>query len=154
MTTKPLTTEQLQLLMTAAGNAGLRVQDLKPVNPWALSTPQSHSLQMAVQALNPTMAQQLMEEAEVPLSLAAAAYEAGAVELNAEIMAELKMKRPATAARIRAEQLKAQEEAFKDTLARRAEERAGHKASLDAQLEGDRIRSLQLLQAHARQGQG
>jgi hypothetical protein len=140
-----LTKAQLPVVLAAAKRAGLRAQDLQPVNPWGLDTPTSRTLQMAVQALDPAMAQDLMEQAEVPLSLAAAAFEAGVSELDDTVMRELREKRPATAARLRAEELKAAEAKFLEGQQQRREAHAAMQQQIAAQQQDARVASLNLI---------
>jgi hypothetical protein len=95
----------LPLLMRAAKAARLDPSRLQPINPWAKEGPVAVSLQAAVSKLDPAAAERLQNDAGVRLSLGAAAALAGLTEWTAELVQELKAKRPETYRKLHAKVL-------------------------------------------------
>ena len=75
--------------------AGLDAANLTAENPYLLETPTSRSLRAALESRYPREAQELQIAAEVPLSLAAVAWEQGLSEMDEKVRKELASKRPA-----------------------------------------------------------
>ena len=93
---KELSKLQLQAILFAARAAGLDAANLTAENPYLLETPTSRSLRAALESRYPREAQELQIAAEVPLSLAAVAWEQGLVgEMDEKLRKELASKRPA-----------------------------------------------------------
>ena len=92
---KELTKFQLQAILFAAKTAGLDAANLTAENPYLLETPTSRSLRTALESRFPREAQELQIAAEVPLSLAAVAWEQGLSEMDEKVRKELASKRPA-----------------------------------------------------------
>ena len=68
--------------------------NLTAENPYLKDSPRSRSLRGALEASFPREAQELQIAAEVPLSLAAQAWEQGLTEMDKDIRQELASKRP------------------------------------------------------------
>ena len=92
---KELSKLQLQAILFAAKTAGLDAANLTAENPYLLETPTSRSLRTALESRFPREAQELQIAAEVPLSLAAVAWEQGLSEMDEKVRKELASKRPA-----------------------------------------------------------
>ena len=92
---KELTKLQLQAILFAAKAAGLDAANLTAENPYLLETPTSRSLRAALESRYPREAEELQIAAEVPLSLAAVAWEQGLSEMDEKVRKELASKRPA-----------------------------------------------------------
>ena len=92
---KELTKLQLQAILFAAKTAGLDAANLTAENPYLKDSPTSRSLRTALESRFPKEAQELQIAAEVPLSLAAVAWEQGLSEMDDKIRKELASKRPA-----------------------------------------------------------
>ena len=92
---KELSKLQLQAILFAARTAGLDAAKLTAENPYLLETPTSRSLRAALESRFPREAQELQIAAEVPLSLAAVAWEQGLGEMDDKVRKELASKRPA-----------------------------------------------------------
>ena len=97
---KELTKLQVQAILFAARAAGLDAANLTAENPYLLETPTSRSLRAALESRYPREAQELQIAAEVPLSLAAVAWEQGLSEMDEKVRKELASKRPALLADI------------------------------------------------------
>ena len=145
-----LNKKQLGALLAASQRAGIAANRLSPKNPWLDDSPTAKSLQIALLAVDPAMAEELQREAgaNAPLSLMATAYEQGVegVELTAELRQELQMRRPAAYAQIRAKELEAASARFAEQMASEREARAAMQEQIKAQEQDARIRSLQLVQ--------
>ena len=92
---KELSKLQLQAILFAAKTAGLDAANLTAENPYLLQTPTSRSLRAALESRFPREAQELQISADVPLSLAAVAWEQGLSEMDEKVRKELASKRPA-----------------------------------------------------------
>ena len=92
---KELSKLQLQAILFAAKTAGLDAANLTAENPYLLETPTSRSLRGVLEKRFPREAEELQIAAEVPLSLAAVAWEQGLSELDDKVRKELASKRPA-----------------------------------------------------------
>ena len=119
---KELTKLQLQAILFAARTAGLDAANLTAENPYLLETPTSRSLRAALESRYPREAQELQIAAEVPLSLAAVAWEQGLVgEMDEKVRKELASKRPALLADIEAKNRQAFIADFEEKFAARSE---------------------------------
>ena len=92
---KELSKGQLQAILFAAKTAGLDAANLTAENPYLKDSPTSRSLRTALESRFPREAQELQIAAEVPLSLAAVAWEQGLSEMDEKVRKELASKRPA-----------------------------------------------------------
>ena len=92
---KELSKLQLQAILFAAKAAGLDAANLTAENPYLLETPTSRTLRGVLEKRFPREAQELQIAAEVPLSLAAVAWEQGLCEMDDKVRKELASKRPA-----------------------------------------------------------
>ena len=97
---KELSKLQLQAILFAAKAAGLDAANLTAENPYLKDSPVSRSLRTALESRFPREAQELQISAEVPLSLAAVAWEQGLGEMDEKVRKELASKRPALLADI------------------------------------------------------
>lgn len=77
-----MTPDELQVLVNAAQMTGNNPDKLKPSNPWLMSGPVAESMQLAVQALDPTLAARWSSEAGNSASLEAEAAKAGLIPLT------------------------------------------------------------------------
>ena len=96
--TKPLKKEHRAALVICARELGIDPATLSNTNPWCLSTPRSVTLQTLMLKRFPRYAQELIEEAEVPLSLGAQALLDGDenVQMTPALAAEFQSTRPET----------------------------------------------------------
>ena len=119
---KELSKLQLQAILFAARTAGLDAANLTAENPYLLETPTSRSLRAALESRYPREAQELQIAAEVPLSLAAVAWEQGLVgEMDDAVRKELASKRPALLQEIDAKNRQAFIADFEEKYAARSE---------------------------------
>ena len=118
---KELSKLQLQAILFAAKTAGLDAANLTAENPYLLETPTSRSLRAALESRYPREAQELQIAAEVPLSLAAVAWEQGISEMDEKVRKELASKRPALLADIDAKNRAAFIAEFEEKFAARSE---------------------------------
>ena len=118
---KELSKLQLQAILFAARAAGLDAANLTAENPYLLETPTSRSLRAALESRYPREAQELQIAAEVPLSLAAVAWEQGLGEMDDKVRRELASKRPALLADIDAKNRAAFISEFEEQYAAKAE---------------------------------
>ena len=118
---KELSKLQLQAILFAARTAGLDAANLTAENPYLLDTPTSRSLRAALESRYPREAQELQIAAEVPLSLAAVAWEQGLGEMDEKVRKELASKRPALLQEIDARNRQAFIAEFEEKFAARSE---------------------------------
>ena len=118
---KELSKLQLQAILFAAKTAGLDAANLTAENPYLLETPTSRSLRAALESRYPREAQELQIAAEVPLSLAAVAWEQGLSEMDDKVRKELASKRPALLADIDAQNRESFIANFEEKYAARSE---------------------------------
>ena len=118
---KELSKLQLQAILFAAKTAGLDAANLTAENPYLLETPTSRSLRAALESRFPREAQELQIAAEVPLSLAAVAWEQGLSEMDDKVRKELASKRPALLQEIDAKNRQAFIAEFEEQYAAKAE---------------------------------
>ena len=118
---KELSKLQLQAILFAAKTAGLDAANLTAENPYLLETPTSRSLRAALESRFPREAQELQIAAEVPLSLAAVAWEQGLSEMDDKIRKELASKRPALLQEVDAKNRAAFIAEFEEKFAARSE---------------------------------
>ena len=153
-----LTKPQLTALLEAARRAGVSPAKMKPMSPWLDTSPTAKSLQMALLATNPAVAEELQREAGVnaPLSLLAEAYLQGVegVQLSQELREELQVRRPQSYNEIRAKELTAQTERFEEQMAAQREARAENAQRIEAQLQDLKMRSIQVARASLKNPQG
>ena len=95
--------------------------NLTAENPYLKDSPRSRSLKGALEASFPREAQELQIAAEVPLSLAAQAWEQGLSEMDEKVRKELASKRPALLADIDAKNRQAFIAEFEEKFAARSE---------------------------------
>ena len=119
---KEISKLQLQAILFAARTAGLDAANLTAENPYLLETPTSRSLRAALESRYPREAEELQIAAEVPLSLAAVAWEQGLVgEMDEKVRKELASKRPALLADIDAKNRQDFIAAFEEKYAAKSE---------------------------------
>ena len=118
---KELSKLQLQAILFAAKTAGLDAANLTAENPYLLETPTSRSLRAALESRFPREAEELQIAAEVPLSLAAVAWEQGLSEMDDKVRKELASKRPALLADIDAKNRQDFLAAFEEKYAAKSE---------------------------------
>ena len=119
---KELSKLQLQAILFAARVAGLDSSNLTAENPYLLETPTSRSLRAALESRFPREAEELQIAAEVPLSLAAVAWEQGLVgEMDEKVRKELASKRPALLQEVDAKNRQAFIAEFEEQYAARSE---------------------------------
>jgi hypothetical protein len=145
-----LTKPQLTALLEAARRAGISPANLKPMSPWLDESRTAKSLQMALLATNPAVAEELQREAGVnaPLSLLAEAYLQGVegVQLSQELRQELQIRRPQSYSEIRAKERSAMAERFEERMTAQREVNAEMAAQIAAQDADARLRSMQVAQ--------
>ncbi len=145
-----LTKPQLAALLKAAAKAGIPASRLSPKSPWLDESKTARSLQVALTAVAPDIAEELQRAAGAgaPLSLMATAYMEGVegVDLTPELREELQIRRPSFyATEIRAKELMAAEARFLEGQQKRAEVQAALNAQIASQAESARIDSLNLI---------
>ena len=118
---KELSKLQLQAILFAAKTAGLDAANLTAENPYLLETPTSRSLRGVLEKRFPREAEELQIAAEIPLSLAAVAWEQGLSELDDKVRAELASKRPALLQEVDAKNRQAFIAEFEEQYAARSE---------------------------------
>ena len=144
---KELSKLQLQAILFAAKTAGLDAANLTAENPYLLETPTSRSLRGALESRFPREAQELQIAAEVPLSLAAVAWEQGLVgEMDEKVRKELASKRPALLQEIDTRNRQAFITEFEEKFAARSE--AFEQAKIE-RLQDDAEAQLQSIQLAA-----
>ena len=143
---KELSKLQLQAILFAAKTAGLDAANLTAENPYLLETPTSRSLRGALEKRFPREAEELQIAAEVPLSLAAVAWEQGLSEMDDKIRRELTSKRPALLQEIDAKNRQAFIADFEEKYATRSE--AIEQAKID-QIHGNAEAQFQSIQVAA-----
>lgn len=152
-TNSGLTKPQLTALLEAARRAGISPANLKPMSPWLDTSPTAKSLQVALLATDPAIAEELQREAglNAPLSLLAEAYLQGVegVQLSKELRQELQIRRPQSYGEIRAKELTAQAERFEEQMAAQSEARVAMQQQLAAQQQGAYIESLNRIRTKA-----
>jgi hypothetical protein len=152
-TNSGLTKPQLTALLEAARRAGISPANLKPMSPWLDTSPTAKSLQVALLATDPAIAEELQREAglNAPLSLLAEAYLQGVegVQLSKELRQELQIRRPQSYGEIRAKELAAQTERFEEQMAAQSEARVAMQQQLAAQQQGAYIESLNRIRTKA-----
>ena len=126
---KELTKLQLQAILFAAKTAGLDAANLTAENPYLKDSPTSRSLRTALESRFPRESEELQLAAEVPLSLAAAAWELGLSEMDEKVRKELASKRPALLQQIDEKNRQAFIAEFEEKYAARSE--AIEQAKLD-----------------------
>ena len=119
---KELSKLQLQAILFAARTAGLDAAQLTSDNPYLLETPTSRTLRGVLEKRFPREAEELQIAAEVPLSLAAVAWEQGLVgEMDEKVRKELASKRPALLQEIDARNRQSFIAAFEEQYAAKSE---------------------------------
>ena len=96
MASKQLKKEHRTALVIVARELGIDPASLSDTNPWCLDTPRSVTLQSGMLKLFPRYSQELIEDAEVPLSLGAQAFLDGdeGVVMTDALAREIKSARP------------------------------------------------------------
>ena len=155
--TDSLTREQMSALVICARELGVDPASLKASNPWALDTPRSMSIQALMSARFPRIAQDLIEAAQVPLSLGAQAFLDGGVEgvpMTKALAAELQSARPERWAEHQAQQREQRQAAFEEQMTAQRAARAESNQRAEAQLADMRMASIQLARESMRTPQG
>jgi hypothetical protein len=68
-----LNPEQAARMAAVLKKAGIRIEGLKAISPWSINTPRSRSVQIAIEALDPRLANELRGDSHTPsLELVAA----------------------------------------------------------------------------------
>lgn len=147
--TDSLTREQMSALVICARELGVDPASLKASNPWALDTPRSMSIQALMLSRFPRIAQGLIEAAEVPLSLGAAALVDGVegVVVTDALAREVASARPERWAELQAEKRAKDIAAFEQSMAAQKVARAESNQRAEAQLADMRMQSIQVARA-------
>jgi len=155
MASSGLNKAQRSALVICARELGIDPSTLQDRNPFALDTPRSLSLQGKMRAMFPRLTQELIEAAEVPLSLGAAALLDGEdVPMTKALAVELATNRPERWAEMEAQRSQQRTAAFEEQMAAQREAWAEKNQREEAQLPDLILRSQQDAQARARKGQG
>ena len=148
-----LTPGDLSIIYQAALKARIDPSTLKTKNPFeADASPTAIALRSAISSIDPAAAERLSDMAGTEMTLATAAYLAGAGELTAAVRKELAVVKPTKLAEIKAAELAAQVKQFEEGQQQRGEARAAMQEQLAAQQQDARIQSLNLIRLSA-QGQ-
>ena len=151
-----LTREQLSALVICARELGLDPASLKASNPWGMDTPRSMSIQSLMSARFPRIAQDLIEAAQVPLSLGAQAFLDGGVEgvpMTKALAAELQTARPERWAEHQAQQRAKDIAQFEESMTAKRAARAESNQRAEAQLADMRMASIQVARESMRSAQ-
>jgi hypothetical protein len=147
-----LTPADLAIILQAAHKAGIDPSTLKTKNPFeADASPTAIALRAAISSIDAGAAERLSDAAGTQMSLATAAYLAGAGELTAAVRRELSIVKPAKLGEIKAAELAEQVKQFEEGQAQRKEAQAQMQQQIEAQRQDAYIASLQLVQ-HSLQG--
>ncbi len=146
MTDSGLTPGDLSIIYQAAIKARIDPSTLKTKNPFeADASPTAIALRSAISRIDPAAAERLSDMAGTEMTLATAAYLAGAGELSAAVRKELALVKPTKLAEIKATELAEQVKQFEESQQQRRERAASEQEQLAAQQQDARIASLNLI---------
>jgi hypothetical protein len=152
MANPKLNKEERAALIITARKAGIDPATLRDENPYALGSPRSITIQGLLRKDFPRIAQALIEKAELPISLGAAAILDGDdLPLTKALADEIATVAPERWAEMQAEKRAEELARFGETMAAKSAARAEQRERVDAQLADLKMRSVQVARGSLQQ---